>query len=401
VEAAPATVAVVKPERRTIRRSIEQPGTVEPFEQAPLFVKVPGYVEKFNVDIGDRVKKGDVLAVLSVPELNEELKQKQALVAQAKAEVKLAEAALAAARAGVQTAEALVEEMKAGRARADALVSRWKSENERLQKSARGAVDQQQLDETRYQLRAAEAGRAEVEAKVKSAEAARDEMIARRDRAEADVQAAKAKQGVAEADERRVQALLGYTRIPAPFDGVVTARNVDVGHFLQPPAGKAEPLFVISRQDVMRLFVDVPEADAPFIGPETTARIRFEALKGRVRVGKVTRTSRALAPRVRTLHTEIDLPNEDGKLLPGMYFYATLTTEHADVWALPDSAVVTQGDGTFVYRVEGGKAVRTPVQVGLSGGGFVEVLRLGGKDVAGGEQVVKSAAGVTDGQAVK
>src|SRR5262245_1070614 len=124
---APA-VAVVKPERHTLGRTVEQPGTVEAFEEAPLVAKIAGYVREVNVDIGDRVRKGDVLAELWVPEMEEEVKQKKALVTQAEAEVAQAEAALKAAEAGIETAAAQVQEAEAGRKRAQANYERWRSE---------------------------------------------------------------------------------------------------------------------------------------------------------------------------------------------------------------------------------------------------------------------------------
>jgi RND family efflux transporter MFP subunit len=404
-------VTVVKPQRQTIRRSIEQPGTVEPFERTPVYAKIAGYVRKVNVDIGDRVKEGQELAELWVPELEEEWKQKQALVAQTKAEVTQGESALAAARASYDTAVALVEVEKADKERADALAIRWQSEYQRLEPKAKTIIDKQQLDETRFQWKAAEAEQKRVAARIKSAEAAVAESKAKIDKADADVVAAKARRGVAEADERRVKALLDYAKILAPFDGVVTARNVDTDHFVQPSGGATnEPLFVVVRQDVMRLFVDVPEPDAPFIGKNTTARIRPEALKGLVLTGKVTRTARALAPKVRTLRTEIDLLNTNGRLLPGMYFYATLTTEHTDVWAVPMTAIVTQNGQTFCFRVVDGKAGRMPIEIGLSGGGWIEVLKKQTQpakdgesiweDFTGKEEIVANAAALTDGQKV-
>jgi RND family efflux transporter MFP subunit len=403
-------VTLINPERRTIHRAVEQPGTIEAFEQTPLHAKIAGYVEIVRVDIGDRVDKGQVLAELSVPEMVEELNRKEALLAQAKAEAKQAEAALAAAKANVKTTAALVKEAEAGRDRADALVARWKSEYERLQK-VKQTIDQQQLEETRYQLKAAEATRAEVEAKVESAKAARDESTAKRDKAEADVSAANARQGVAEAARDREKALLDYAKVRAPYAGVVTRRNVDTGHFLQPnAANKGEALFMVMRSDKVRIFVDVPETAAPLVGKDTPARIRVQALTGQDFKGTVTRTSWALDPKARTLRAEIDLDNPDGKLRPGMYAYATLTVERDKTMSLPASAVVIQPSGTFCFRVVDGKARRMPIEIGLSGGGWIEVLRKQSKpskdgepvweEFTGKEEIVADATALADGQTV-
>jgi RND family efflux transporter MFP subunit len=406
------TVTIIKPERRTIHRDVEQPGTIEAFEQTPVHAKIAGYVDTVHADIGDRVTKGKLLAELSVPEMEEELKRREALLAQAKAEVKQADAALAAATANLKTTAALVKEAEAGRERANALVARWKSEYERLEK-AKQTIDKQTLEETRYQLKAAEATRTEVEAKVESSKAARDESAAKRDKAEADVSAAKARQGVAESARDREKALLDYAKIRAPFDGVVTRRNVDTGHFLQPNAGgKGKALFVVMREDKVRIFVDVPETAAPLVGKDTPARIRVLAQRGQEFKGSVTRTSWALDPKARTLKAEIDLDNPDGKLRPGMYAYATLTVTRDKALSLPASAIVTQGDQTFCFRVEEGKALRTLIETGLRGGGWVEVLRKQTwpakdgepiwEDFTGTEAIVAgNAAALTDGQAVK
>jgi RND family efflux transporter MFP subunit len=402
------TVTVTRPERKTVRRVIEQPGHIEAFEQTPLFVKIAGYVRKVHVDIGDRVQEGDVLAELWVPEVEEEFKQKQALVAQAKAEVGQAKAAARAAAANLETARATVGEMEAGRRRAQANFERWQSEYKRVEKLVAGKViDEQTRDEVRNQFQAAAAAREEVEARVRSAKAAADESAARRDKAEADVKAAEARQQVAEADARRLAALLEYAIVKAPFAGTVTRRVIDTGHFLQPTAGSAaEPLFVVVRSDTVRVFVEVPEAEAALVCDGLPARVRVPSLKGQEFPGKVTRTSWALDPKARTLRTEIDLPNADRQLRPGTYAYATITVERPKVLTLPASAVVTQGEQAVCFRVENGKAVRTPVQVGLNGGGLVEVLKKQTKpgeweEFSGEEAIVAANAGsLTDGQPV-
>jgi RND family efflux transporter MFP subunit len=399
----PERVAVIQPQRKTITRTIEQPGTIEAFEQTPLHAKIPGFVKEVRVDISDIVKANDVLAELSVPEMDEELKQKEALTAQARAEIQQAEAALAAADANLKTAGALVKEAEAGRLAADALVARWKSELTRLEK-AKNSIDAQTVEETRYQTRAAEATREEVEAKVLSRQAARDESAAKRAKAEADVSAAKARLGVAEADQRRMAALVEYAKIRAPYNGVVTRRNVDTGAFLQPASsGRGEALLVVMRTDKVRIFMDVPQTAAPYIGKDTVARVRIQALGGREFKGTVARTSWALDPKAFTLRTEIDLPNADAKLRPGMYANATLLLTRDNVLTLPATALVTQGDRAFCYRLVDGKPLKTPVQVGLSEGGIVEVVKKlvsadTWEDFTGDETIVANAAGVSDGK---
>jgi RND family efflux transporter MFP subunit len=254
-------------------------------------------------------------------------------------------------------------------------------------------LDKEQVDETRLGFMAAEAAVA---------------------KALADVDVAKARLEVAQADKEHVQTLLQYTKVRAPYDGVVTRRNVNTGDFVQPAAGtsKGESLFVVEKVDPVRVFINVQELEAVWVRDGDTALIRPQSLQGQQFKGKVTRTSGALNPQNRTLRTEIDLPNAEGKLLPGMYVTATIIAERKQVWALPVAAVVTQGEQTFCYRVEGGKAVRTSIQVGLRGNELVEVLKKQGKpatagaegpwqDLTGEEVVVKeNVAGLTDGQAV-
>lgn len=400
-------VVLVRPKKETLRRTIEQPGRIDPDEQAPLYVKIAGYVEKVHVDIGDHVQKDQVLAVLRVPEMVQELEQKKALVKQAEAEVKQAEAALEAAGANMATAAALVEEAKAGRKRAQADLDRWNAQFLHDQDLVRRKVlDQQSFEVTGKNLESAKAAREEVEAKVRSAEALRDESKARRDKAAADVSAAQARVEVAQADQRRMAELVEYAKVKAPFDGVVTRRNVDTGHFLQPaPGGRAEPIFIVVRTDPVRVVVDVPGADAIWVANGLKAWVRIQGLRGEEFEGKVTRSAWSLDSQARTLRTEIELPNGDGKLRPGMYAYAGIAVEHAGVWTLPASAVLTQGDQAFVYRVDGGKAVRMPVKVGVRAGPLVEVHKKQTKDgawqaIAGEEEVARDARALTEGQSV-
>ncbi len=410
----PPSVTTVRPERKTLVRAIRQPGTIAAFERTPVYARDAGYVEKVHVDIGDRVRQGDVVAKLSVPELEEEVKEKGARVEQAKAEIEQAVEALAAAEAGVATAKALIAVAEAARARTQADYDRWKGEYQRVEELARRQViDKQIRDETRNQLKASDAARDETEAKVKAAEAAHQESMAQRDKANADVKAAKARLGVAEADHRRMVVWLEYATVRAPFDGVVTARNVDPGHFLQPAAagsgGKAEPLFVVERIAPVRIFVEVPEADAVAVRNGTPASVRIQALGSRELKGEVTRSSWSLEATERTLRTEIDLPNPEGKLRPGMYAYALIAVQHPNLLTLPATAVVKQGDQTFCYRVENGRAIRTPIKVGLAGDGHVEVLQKQTKadgdapweEFTGGEEIINNPAGLSDGQVVR
>jgi multidrug efflux pump subunit AcrA (membrane-fusion protein) len=388
------TVSVVRPQRKSVRRVVEQPGGVTAYEETQLFARVPGYVSKVHFDIGQKVESGQVLADLSVPEMVAEVSQKHALVRQATADVEQANKALAAAEANIATAEASVVEAQASQ-------ERWESESRRIAGLAkRGVLDTQTRDETRYQFKAAEA-------RVLSTQAAVRKARADRDKAKADVRSAEARIDVATAEAQRLEALLVYAKIRAPFAGVVTRRKVNTGDLVQPQGGKGDWLFTVARLDPVRIVIDVPEADAGLVQDGSAVSLSIPALRIPALTAKVTRTSWALAPGSRTLRAEIDLPNGEGGLRPGLYVYAKVTGALPESWTLPAAAVVKLGDTMACFRIENGKAVRTPVLAGRSDGTLTEVLKLqkgAGKawaDWTGKEEVAASAAGLSDGVAVE
>jgi multidrug efflux pump subunit AcrA (membrane-fusion protein) len=166
----------------------------------------------------------------------------------------------------------------------------------------------------------------------------------------------------------------------------------------------------------VRVFIQVQDLENVWVRDGDVALIRADSFPGQPFKGKVTRTSKSLNPQNRTLRTQVDLPNDDGKLLPGMFVNATIIAEHKNVWTLPAKAVVTRGEQTFCYRVENGKAVRTPIRVGLPGNEkdneLIEVLKKQVKPAKAGEEaqwedlsgeeviVASDPASLTDGQAV-
>jgi multidrug efflux pump subunit AcrA (membrane-fusion protein) len=302
-------------------RTLELPGQVEAVEQTKLHAKMAGFIEKVHVDIGDHVKKGQVLAELSVPEVEAELRQKEALIAQAEAEVELARRALQFAAASLALTTARVQEAESASKRAQAHYEHSKTEYARLEKMWQNKViDKQVLDEKLHELEVAKAGLADVEAKVKAANAAQEESSARREMVQAEEKVALARREVARADAQRVETILHYAKVRAPFDGLVARRAVQTGDFPGRGAGsKAEPLFVVVRTDSVRIAIDVPEANVPFVKTGMRALVRFPAAKGKEFQATVSRIAGALDPGTRTLRAEIDLPNPEGKLLPGMF----------------------------------------------------------------------------------
>jgi HlyD family secretion protein len=398
--AAPVTrVEVVRPERHTVRRSEGEPGELQAFETTSIHARVPGYVKSWNVNIGAAVKKGQVIAELSVPELEADVKQKKAAVEQAEAEHKLAGAAVRVAEANVKGAEAKLKEVRAAVKRAEADLVYQQSQTKRAAELVKdSAVIESVLDEARSKLHSAEATLAEVQAQVETAGVAVIQARAALDQAHANLGAAAAAIDVAKEDARRAEALFGYTRIEAPFDGIVTERNVDTGDLIQPGANQP-PLFIIARSDIVTIWVAMPERIAPAVNPGDRAEVKLQALPGQIIEGKVTRISWALNPKVRTLRAEIDIPNPDAKLQPGLYAYATvIAEEHPNVLTLPLTAIVSENGKDYCVAVVDGKAVRKPVTRGLDDGLRAEIVA----GLEGDETVVKAyASSLINGQAVQ
>jgi multidrug efflux pump subunit AcrA (membrane-fusion protein) len=390
-KADPPEVSVVRPQRKALVRRIEQPGAIVALEEAHLFARVPGNVGRLDADIGKAVEASEILAEISVPELDAESALKLAMIRQAEADVEQSRKGLAASEASIATADAMVVE-------ANALFERWESESKRIAKLVQGEViDAQTGDETRNQFRAAGA-------RVTSSKAAVVKAKADRDKAASDVLSASARVDVAKADSRRLEAMRGYAQIRAPFAGVVTRRKVDTGDLVQP--GKGDWLFTVARLDRVRVVVAVPEADAGLVKDGTKAKVIVPAL-GATLSGTIARTSGSLDPASRTLRAEIELPNADKRLLPGMYVYAHIEAVLPEAWTLPASAILESGDAISCFLVEDGKAVRTPLRIGRRDAGSVEVLGRrkpgtaeGWEAMTGEERVASPASGVVEGQAV-
>jgi HlyD family secretion protein len=431
-------VTVVRPTRQTIKRLIQQPGYIRPYEQTPIYSKIAGYVEQVTVDKGSQVHKGDLLVKLWVPEMVQDLAAKQAQVEQAGAQVRQSEEGLRAAGAAVNTAAALVNAAGASVHQAEADYLRWTAEFDRAQRLLqRELYDKQTMAEAKNQMQQSDAGRAGASAKQIAAEAALIESKAKLGKAQADLEAARSNLQVAEAQKNQSAAWLDYRNIRAPFDGMVTLRNVHTGHFLQSSSSgstnkSAEPLLVMMRMDIMRITVQVPEKDAVLVKDGDLAHVAFQALPGRVFPNrepssgddkdfkafpnKVTLLSWSFDDRARTLSVEIHIANPTGELRPGMYANVTILAEVSNALTLPAKAVLESileaGAAHYCFMVVDGKAVRLPVQVGVSTDKVVQVLQKqaqpdkSGKegiweDFTGTELIVGSNPGsLIDGQPV-
>jgi RND family efflux transporter MFP subunit len=410
-------VRIVKPELRTIDYAIDEPSVVDAYEQTSIFSKVSGFIKHFDVDIGQEVKTGDLLAEIFVPELDEDHQLKMAQVKLDNSLVEQAQQLVVVAESDVQTAIAQLAQAKADVGKYQADVVRWDSELTRVtQMVQEKVVDKQVLAETQKQLDSSKAARDAAQAAVAAREADRVTSLAKLGKAKIDVETQKAKVKVAEADERKAAAMLAYTKVTAPYDGVVTVRNANTGDYVQAVTGDkstANPsaIFVVARIDLVRIFVDVPEEYAHYVQKGTKAVVRAEALSGLQIPATVARTSWAIREKTRTLRAEIDLSIKDyDGLRPGMYVTARVFVQRPNVYALPTQTTPPQtlmvsGNQTYCYLLRGTKAVKTPVQPGVSDGTWIEVDQMKIDDswrkVTGDEPVIMAdLSELTDGQQV-
>ena len=332
-------VEVVLPRRATVAQRLQTNATLEAYEQADLFAKVSGYLSEVRVDIGDHVKAGQVLAVIDVPEMNQEL-------AEAKAQ-------LESKKSSLESARRQLDHNKADVALKNAL-----------------AKDREQLGEGRQFISDRTLDQVHADAEIAKADLGV---------AEANRELAANQVDVAAATVERIKALLAYTQIVAPFDGVVARRQVNRGDLVQAASAtrttpSAGSLFTLQRIDTIRVFCDVPENDVPHLHVGDPAVVKPSGFDGKAFIGKVTRFSLRLDPETRNMRTEIDLPNSTEQLYPGMYAEVSLEmNRHPDALTLPSAAIGSDGDGNFVYAVTDNRIIRLPVKIGLSDNGRIEV----------------------------
>jgi multidrug efflux pump subunit AcrA (membrane-fusion protein) len=315
---APHSAQTIRPTDPNAEQVVEQSGQIEAEQLTPLHARVSGYLKAWHVDIGDRVAEGQLLAELSVPELDRELLQKKAAALLANAEIALALRARDKAKANVEGAAATLRRAEAVIRKAESNRERWAAELARAQRLRQDhAIAAAEFDATQDQFRTVTAALAESKAAAELAEAERKGRLAEQAQAEASVQVAQAKERVAEADRDRLAEMVRFARITAPFAGVVTRRSIEKGQLVLPPPG-GTPLFIVARTDRVRILVDVPESAAHQVHTGTRAVVRIQALGQREHHGDVTRTTWALDARTRALRALVELRNEQGQLRPGM-----------------------------------------------------------------------------------
>ncbi|HEY8333733.1 MAG TPA: efflux RND transporter periplasmic adaptor subunit [Tardiphaga sp.] len=317
------------------------PATTTAFEAANIFARTSGYIARRVVDIGDRVKAGDLLAEIIAPELDHQIAQ---------------------ARATLQQNQAALQQTQASRDLADATNGR----DSRLVKQ--GWLTLQQGDNDRLTLAAQQAA----------------------------VNVAQSNIAAQEAQIRILTQEKSYQRVVAPFDGVITQRNIDNGSLVQ---SGSTFMFTLMRSNVIRVQLFVPQDAAFGVTPGVTASIHVPEIPDRVFDGTVTRTASAVQPGSRTLLTEVDIANPDGALSPGIYCTVDLhVPQKAPALTVPADAVIFDAGGTRVLVVENGVAHMRKVTIARDFGTSVEVSN----GIKAGDQVVLNpAVNLADGEQVK
>lgn len=338
-EAAAATpAAVVQARRAQVSNTLSIAGEFLPYQEVELHAKVAGYIQKINVDIGDRVHEGQVLAVLEIPEL---------------------EAQLQSASAGVRHSEEEITRAQNEVSREEADYAALHAGATRLQHASAarpGLIAEQELDDANAKDRSA---------------------AAQVDAAKSALGAAKQQLEVSQADRQHYAALSQYSRITAPFDGVVTWRYADTGSLIQAGTSNvsSEPVVKLSQVNVLRLRIPVPESLAAHVHDGELADIRVKATDQHIS-GKIIRFTDSLDRSTRTMQVEVDVPNSDYKLTPGMYAEVSLRIQNApDAVTLPIQAISRSGAKTTVLMVDAQNHVQErEVQTGIEGPNRVQIL---------------------------
>ncbi len=301
-------VEVIAVERSARRSGLELPGNIQATTEAPVLARANGYIKERMVDIGDRVRAGQPLAVIEAPELDEQVRQAQANLQQA--------------RAGVDQADANLREGQSDLELARVTAKRWAG------LVSNGSVSVQENDQYQAQYRS----------KIASVQALEQALVVQRGGVAA-----------AEANLARLEKMNGYRTVSAPFDGIITLRNIDAGALV---STGSTLLFRIAQTATLRTYVTVPQMYADSVHPGDPAFLTVSNLPGRQFAGTVARTANALDPASRTLLVEVRVPNPSGALLPGMYAQVELTSSRSNPPLLiPSDALIVRGDGTEVALV--------------------------------------------------
>jgi RND family efflux transporter MFP subunit len=398
-------VDVVAPRPGGIERVCDQPGTVEPFESADLYAKVSGFLAEQTVDIGSRVKRGQVLARISLPEFEKQVVRDAAKVQDARARVRQAAAKVDSARADARAAQAQVAFAEADvKSKAAYRKFRKKQLDRITELNNQQAIDARVVDEKEDQYEAAFGAELAAKERVTAVKSQADAADAKIAQAEADRDVAEAEVGVASAELEKTKVWLDYAVITSPYDGVITRRSFSRGGFVRAAeAGAANtPLLSVDRTDLMRVVIQVPDRDVPYASVGDPATVTIDALPEKTFSGTVARFAQAEDSSTRLMRTEVDVPNPGGRLRRGMYGRATIVLEPGTPTAfrIPSTALADRGEGdkASVRVVREGKVHLVPVTLGADNGLEVEVIR--GLSPAD-QVVVRSSAPALEGTDVQ
>jgi RND family efflux transporter MFP subunit len=395
-------VEVVRPTKGGMEKKTTQPCYVHSFEYANLYAKISGYLVKQKVDIGDRVRKDDLLAEIYDPEVIKDVDKAKADVKQAEAEVEQARSAIKRAEADQKAAEAAVKKAQSDIEMYVATRKYRDKEYKRIYALYQErAVDEKLVDEEIDRRDSAHAAEHSAEATVVLAQSQVSAAAAKVDQAKADLAAAEAKVQVTKEKLAQSEVWADYTRITSPYDGAVTRRTFHVGDFIQAATSReGEPLLTVARTDKMRVVVQVPDTDVPFLDRGDPATVRIATLGNREFRGNIARKADAEDPTTRTMRAEVDLENPDGKLSEGMYGGMTIELQPAtDAFTIPSQCLVGRAQGGMgkVYVVRDGKAHEAQVKIGADDGLHAEIL----EGLKADDQVILPTSGnVTEGEPV-
>jgi RND family efflux transporter MFP subunit len=349
---ADVSVAVAKVSRKNVAETLTISSELVPFQEIDVYAKESGYVTDLRVDYGSRVKAGDVMAVLEIPELQSQLKEDDAAINNAKDQIVHAQNELSRVEATHKALQANYDRLNT------------------VAKSRPGLVAQQEVDD---QEARADSSAEQVEA-AKSNIASSQSLLA-----------------VAQAKKEHDQVLFDYSKITAPFAGVVTQRYANKGTLLQAGTNsstQAMPLVKLSEDDLFRLVIPVPESDVRFVHLGDPVSVVIPSLNNRSFPGTVARFSEDVTEATRTMHTEVNVPNPQRVLIPGMYAQATITLEKKnDALVAPLQALTQSGSESAVDVVNSSNQIEIrPVNTGILTAADAEIL----SGVQDGEIVVVS-----------
>jgi RND family efflux transporter MFP subunit len=354
-----STVLVSKATLTPARSELVLPGSIQAIIESPIFARSEGYLRKRLVDIGDEVRLGQLLAVVEAPEVDKQVQQAQATLSRAEATLAQANAALAQSDTQLKLAEVTAQ--------------RWNT------LFAKRVVSRQEADEK---------------------QAAFDARRADFDAARANVAAATEAVAASRADLQRLTDLKGFQELRAPFSGIITARNTDVGSLIRGGSSEGRELYRLAQLDTVRIMVNVPQMNIPTIRVGESAKVTVQERPGRIFAGKIVRTANALDAATRTLLTEIHVQNPDHVLLPGMYAQVTISNaQAAPTIMIAGDTIVIRADGPQVAIVkEDGRVHFQKIILGRDYGAETEVP----SGLSGGESlVINPGDNIQEGVVVK